>query len=133
MHCFCAFMSCVHVIMKAQFPLLPPVHHNDKLFIMCLFRFGTLQFLPLLMCLHVHVPIIMVRKGWHLLSLSPGIRASGIDVRLCDVGEQIQEAMESYEVELDGKTHQVNMHASPVLHMLCIVRAAACHVEHQSV
>ncbi|BFZ10600.1 hypothetical protein BsWGS_13638 [Bradybaena similaris] len=36
-----------------------------------------------------------------------GIRASGIDVRLCDVGEQIQEVMESYEVELDGKTYQV--------------------------
>ncbi|CAL1526223.1 unnamed protein product [Lymnaea stagnalis] len=36
-----------------------------------------------------------------------GIRASGIDVRLCDVGEEIQEVMESYEVELDGKTYQV--------------------------
>ena len=35
-----------------------------------------------------------------------GIRAAGIDVRLCDVGEQIQEVMESYEVELDGKTYQ---------------------------
>ena len=31
---------------------------------------------------------------------------AGIDVRLCDVGEQIQEVMESYEVELDGKTYQ---------------------------
>ena len=36
-----------------------------------------------------------------------GIKASGIDVRLCDVGEQIQEVMESYEVELDGKTYRV--------------------------
>ncbi|KAH9487797.1 Methionine aminopeptidase 2 [Bulinus truncatus] len=36
-----------------------------------------------------------------------GIRASGIDVRLCDVGEEIQEVMESYEVEIDGKTYQV--------------------------
>ncbi|XP_059169686.1 methionine aminopeptidase 2-like [Physella acuta] len=36
-----------------------------------------------------------------------GVRAAGIDVRLCDVGEQIQEVMESYEVELDGKTYQV--------------------------
>ena len=36
-----------------------------------------------------------------------GIRAAGVDVRLCDVGEQIQEVMESYEVELDGKTHRV--------------------------
>lgn len=36
-----------------------------------------------------------------------GVRESGIDVRLCDVGEAIQETMESYEVELDGKTYQV--------------------------
>ncbi|KAM7309191.1 hypothetical protein ISCGN_012822 [Ixodes scapularis] len=32
---------------------------------------------------------------------------AGIDVRLCDIGEAIQEVMESYEVELDGKTYQV--------------------------
>lgn len=36
-----------------------------------------------------------------------GIKESGIDVRLCDIGEAIQEVMESYEVELDGKTYQV--------------------------
>jgi len=36
-----------------------------------------------------------------------GIREAGIDVRLCDIGESIQEVMESYEVELDGKTYQV--------------------------
>ena len=36
-----------------------------------------------------------------------GIKAAGIDVRLCDVGSAIQEVMESYEVELDGKTYQV--------------------------
>ncbi|CAG9764040.1 unnamed protein product [Ceutorhynchus assimilis] len=36
-----------------------------------------------------------------------GIRAAGIDVRLCDIGAQIQEVMESYEMELDGKTYQV--------------------------
>lgn len=36
-----------------------------------------------------------------------GIREAGIDVRLCDVGEAIQEVMESYEVELDGKTYTV--------------------------
>uniref|UniRef100_A0A096MF28 Methionine aminopeptidase 2 n=1 Tax=Poecilia formosa TaxID=48698 RepID=A0A096MF28_POEFO len=35
-----------------------------------------------------------------------GIRCAGIDVRLCDVGETIQEVMESYEVEIDGKTYQ---------------------------
>lgn len=36
-----------------------------------------------------------------------GIKTAGIDVRLCDIGEAIQEVMESYEVELDGKTYQV--------------------------
>lgn len=33
-------------------------------------------------------------------------QCAGIDVRLCDVGESIQEVMESYEVEIDGKTYQ---------------------------
>ena len=36
-----------------------------------------------------------------------GIKAAGIDARLCDVGEAIQEVMESYEVELEGKTYRV--------------------------
>lgn len=36
-----------------------------------------------------------------------GIKEAGIDVRLCDIGEAIQETMESYEVELDGKTYPV--------------------------
>lgn len=36
-----------------------------------------------------------------------GITQSGIDVRLCDIGESIQEVMESYEVELDGTTYPV--------------------------
>lgn len=36
-----------------------------------------------------------------------GVREAGIDVRLTDIGEAIQEVMESYEVELNGKTHQV--------------------------
>ncbi|KAF9091211.1 Methionine aminopeptidase 2 [Mortierella sp. AD031] len=36
-----------------------------------------------------------------------GIKAAGIDVRLGDIGAEIQEVMESYEVEIGGKTHQV--------------------------
>ncbi|KAK7603219.1 hypothetical protein V9T40_003218 [Parthenolecanium corni] len=36
-----------------------------------------------------------------------GIKAAGIDVLLCEVGEAIQEVMESYEVDIDGKTYQV--------------------------
>ena len=30
-------------------------------------------------------------------------------MRLCDIGAAIQEVMESYEIELDGKTHQVGV------------------------
>lgn len=33
-----------------------------------------------------------------------GVAEAGIDVRLCDIGEAIQEVMESYEVEIGGKT-----------------------------
>ncbi|KAJ3054711.1 Methionine aminopeptidase 2B [Rhizophlyctis rosea] len=36
-----------------------------------------------------------------------GIKEAGIDVRLRDVGATIQEVMESYEVEINGKTYQV--------------------------
>uniref|UniRef100_A0A915HPY0 Methionine aminopeptidase 2 n=1 Tax=Romanomermis culicivorax TaxID=13658 RepID=A0A915HPY0_ROMCU len=36
-----------------------------------------------------------------------GIKTAGIDVRLCDVGEAIEEVMTSYEVDLDGKTYRV--------------------------
>nr|CAD2133286.1 unnamed protein product [Meloidogyne enterolobii] len=32
-----------------------------------------------------------------------GIREAGIDVRLCDIGEAIEEVMTSYELELNGK------------------------------
>lgn len=34
------------------------------------------------------------------------VQESGIDVRLCDVGAAIQEVMESYEVEINGKVYQ---------------------------
>ncbi|BFZ54349.1 Methionine aminopeptidase 2 [Savitreella phatthalungensis] len=36
-----------------------------------------------------------------------GIKASGADVILAEVGEAVQEVMESYEVELNGKTYGV--------------------------
>ena len=36
-----------------------------------------------------------------------GIRAAGIDVQMCEIGAQIQEVMESHEIELDGKTHKI--------------------------
>jgi methionyl aminopeptidase len=36
-----------------------------------------------------------------------GIKTAGIDVRLCDIGEAIQEVMESYEVTIDGKLYPI--------------------------
>jgi len=36
-----------------------------------------------------------------------GIRTAGIDVQLCEMGEAIQEVMESYEVEINGTTYPV--------------------------
>ncbi|KAL0932148.1 methionine aminopeptidase [Colletotrichum truncatum] len=36
-----------------------------------------------------------------------GIRTAGIDVRICDVSAEIQETMESYEVEIGGKTYPI--------------------------
>jgi methionyl aminopeptidase len=36
-----------------------------------------------------------------------GIKEAGIDVRMCDIGAAIQEVMESYEVEIGGKTYPV--------------------------
>lgn len=36
-----------------------------------------------------------------------GIKEAGIDARLSEIGEKIQETMESYEVEINGKVHQV--------------------------
>lgn len=36
-----------------------------------------------------------------------GIREAGIDVRVGDIGAAIQETMESYEIELDGKTYPI--------------------------
>ena len=34
-----------------------------------------------------------------------GIKQAGIDVRLCDIGEAIQEVMESHEVTIRNKTY----------------------------
>ena len=36
-----------------------------------------------------------------------GIKEAGIDARLNEIGAAIQETMESFEVEIKGKTHQV--------------------------
>ena len=36
-----------------------------------------------------------------------GIKESGIDVRLCDIGEAIEEVMESHVVEINGKEYEV--------------------------
>ena len=59
-------------------------------------------------CGDFSIAVINCRK-LGLTSTPPcaGVREAGIDVRLCDIGAAIQEVMESYEVELDGKTYQV--------------------------
>ena len=59
---------------------------------------------------HSHNVIGMhVAHSWqaNLGACAAGIKEAGIDVRLCDIGEAIQETMESHEVELDGKSYQV--------------------------
>jgi len=40
-------------------------------------------------------------------STEAGIREAGIDVRLCDIGQTVEEVMTSFEVEIDGKIHEV--------------------------
>lgn len=40
-------------------------------------------------------------------STETGVKAAGIDVRMCDIGEQIQEVMESYEVTIGKETFPV--------------------------
>ncbi|KAK7203315.1 peptidase M24A methionine aminopeptidase [Myxozyma melibiosi] len=51
-----------------------------------------------------------------------GVREAGIDVRMSDIGAAIQEVMESYEAEFDGKTHQVkairNLNGHNIRHYL---------------
>ncbi|KAI9496633.1 peptidase M24, structural domain-containing protein [Zychaea mexicana] len=36
-----------------------------------------------------------------------GVKEAGIDVRLCDIGAAVHEVYDSYEIELDGKTHDI--------------------------
>jgi len=36
-----------------------------------------------------------------------GIKAAGIDARLCEIGEAIEETMTSYEVTIGNKTYPV--------------------------
>ena len=52
-----------------------------------------------------------------------GIKEAGIDVRLCDIGEAIEEVMESHEVELNGKTYKVkccrNLNGEFILIYVC--------------
>lgn len=40
-------------------------------------------------------------------STNAGIKEAGIDVRLCDIGKTVEEVMLSFEVEIDGKVHEV--------------------------
>lgn len=51
----------------------------------------------------VYDPLLLAVKE----ATNAGIAAAGIDVRLCDIGEAIQEVMESHEVTLGNKTFPV--------------------------
>ncbi|KAL3132677.1 Methionine aminopeptidase 2B, variant 2 [Trebouxia sp. C0010 RCD-2024] len=53
-----------------------------------------------------------------------GIREAGVDARLGDIGAAVQEVMESYEVELDGKTRQVSLSASPGVYASSVIEDA---------
>lgn len=46
-------------------------------------------------------------KAACLAATNAGLKAAGVDVRMTDIGAEIQEVMESHEVEIDGKLHQV--------------------------
>ena len=46
------------------------------------------------------------------------LQEAGIDVRMGYIGAAIQEVMESYEVEVGGKTHQGAL-TSPIAHVVC--------------
>lgn len=51
----------------------------------------------------VYDPLLAAVKD----ATNTGIREAGIDVRMSDIGAAIQEAMESYEVEINGTTYPV--------------------------
>jgi len=76
-------------VMKVDFG----THINGRI-IDCAF---TVAFNP------VYDPLLKAVKE----ATNTGIKEAGIDVRLCDIGEAIQEVMESYEVTLQGKTYPV--------------------------
>lgn len=48
---------------------------------------------------------ILELKFLIIFNFTNKLKAAGIDVRLNDIGAAIQEVMESYEVEIDGKTY----------------------------
>lgn len=48
-------------------------------------------------------PLLLASKE----ATEAGIKALGVDVRVCDIGKVIAEVMSSYELVLDGKTHKI--------------------------
>ncbi|KAG0223947.1 Methionine aminopeptidase 2 [Actinomortierella wolfii] len=64
-----------------------------------------------------------------------GVKEAGIDVRMGDIGAAIQEAMESYEVEIGGKTYPVKSIRNLAGHSIEVYRVhgnksvpiVACH------
>lgn len=54
-----------------------------------------------------------------------GIKAAGIDVKLCDVGEQIQEVMESHEIKIGNNTFPIKSVANLCGHSIAPYRIHA--------
>nr|CAB3479853.1 unnamed protein product [Digitaria exilis] len=67
--------------------------HIDGYIVDCAF---TVAFNPM------YDPLLQATRD----ATNTGIKEAGIDARLCDVGAAIQEVMESYEVEINGKVFQ---------------------------
>ena len=51
-----------------------------------------------------------------------GLREAGIDARLGEIGAAIQETMESFEIELDGKTYPISSSAISTVILLLRIR-----------
>ncbi|SCM10356.1 methionine aminopeptidase 2, putative [Plasmodium chabaudi adami] len=57
-----------------------------------------------------------------------GIKEAGIDARMCDIGEAIQEAIESYEIELNQKVYPIKPISNLRGHSICkyVIHGGKC-------
>lgn len=67
-----------------------------------------------------------------LMYLSFAQQTAGIDVRMCDIGEAIQEVMESYEVVVGNETKQGSFDDKPLCYQLIQSRLTTPLIHHHS-